>query len=485
MAYIDSMRSNPIRSMHIVGLAGSGMSALAQFYAMEGIRVSGSDRIFDNGGGSDMQHRLSKVGVRIVPQDGSGVVDGLDCIVLSTAVTDSNLDLDRARELGIQVKHRSDCLKEIVDSHKTVVIAGTSGKSTVSAMTWEILSSNLDRVSVVTGGPIIRLRDEGFVGNAFNANGEALVVEGDESDGTLVKYEAPHLSVLLNLGKDHKEIEELERIFGEFLRSSSSIRIFADAENLARFRDPSFYEGGPRRPDIATFGFASGDLRVEYIELTSYDSRFSIAGVRFSLPVPGRHNVFNALAAVSAAQAYGIPIERSAEVLGSFSGVYRRYQVLGECDGIRVVDDFAHNPDKIRAAIATAQLDRTDQIDWSRVLAIYQPHGFFPTKFLRSELVAAFLESLHPHDHLWLPDIYNASGPPDPSISSADVIRPIAAAGRHARYVPTWTELAGEVAAEARPGDVVLVMGARDPSLHDRALGIFDAIRTSRSSRLV
>jgi UDP-N-acetylmuramate-alanine ligase len=454
---------------HLVGVAGAGMSALAQFHATGGVQVTGSDRLFDTGRSLDLRRRLDAAGVTITPQDGSGVVQGLDCVVFSTAVETDNPDLTRARELGLPIVHRSDCLSAIVSAHKTVVIAGTSGKSTVAAMLWEILSLALGRVSVISGGPILRLRDEGLVGNAFNARSDLLVVEGDESDGTLVKYDAPYLSVLLNMSKDHKELDELSAIFGDFLRRSSSICIDADADNVSQFRLPAFYRTLPHMPDIHTFGFTRGDLRAEDIELGPWDSRFRVDGIRCTLPVPGAHNVFNATAAMSAACAVGVSLETAATALASFRGVFRRLQVVGECRGVRVIDDFAHNPAKILAAMAAAQLGAR------RLLTIYQPHGVFPTKFLKRELIEAFRESLRPEDKLWLPDIYTV-GAVDTSISSADIAVPLVEAGCHARHVATWDAIAREIAAEARPGDVVLVMGARDPELPARAQSVLDAI---------
>jgi UDP-N-acetylmuramate--alanine ligase len=359
------------------------MSALAQFCAMGGAKITGSDRLFDMRQAVDVRSRLEACGIVITPQDGSGVVHGIDSVVLSTAVETDNLDLSRARQLGIPIVHRSDCLSDIVSAHRAIVVAGTSGKSTVTAMIWEILSAALGRVSVISGGPIMRLRDDGLLGNALKTSSDVLVVEGDESDGTLVKYDAPFVSVLLNMSRDHKSLETLASTFGDFLRRSASIHIDADSENLSQFRDEAFYQHSARPPHIQSFGLIAGDIRAQDMQLAASHSSFSIQGVRFALPLPGAHNVFNATAAVSAASAFGVSLEAAANALASFRGVLRRFQSIGECCGVRVIDDFAHNPAKISAAIAAAQLGG------SRLLAIYQPHGAFPTKFLKRELIAA------------------------------------------------------------------------------------------------
>jgi UDP-N-acetylmuramate--alanine ligase len=467
------MVSNTLRCFHMIGVAGAGMSALAQFCAQGGSKVTGSDRLFDRGTGADARHRLQTQGVEIVAQDGSGIRDGVDCVVFSSAVESDNPDLVRARAKGISILHRSDCLNEIVQAHRTVVIAGTSGKSTVTAMVWQILSAALGRVSVISGGPILELRDEGSIGNALNARSDVLVVEGDESDGTLAKYQAPYLSVLLNVSKDHKPVDELLEIFGDFLRRGVSVRVFADASNLAPFREPRFYESSSRPTEIGTFGVQRGDIRAQDIELGSWQSAFTIDGVQFRLPVPGAHNVVNAVAAVAAASGYGVSLAVAADALSTFRGVFRRLQLVGECRGVRVIDDFAHNPAKIRAAISAAQLSAT------RVLAIYQPHGVFPTKFLKDELVAAFSESLRPCDQLWLPDIYNV-GALDTSITSSELVRGLVPLGCNAHHLPTWKPLMADVVAQSCEGDAVLVMGARDPELPTRARELLDALCASQ-----
>lgn len=462
------------RHFHIVGAGGAGMSALAQFYAMEGAaRVTGSDRLFDAGGGADLRRRLERTGVEIVAQDGSGVDAGTSFVAVSTAIEDANPDIARARALGVDLRHRSDCLKAIAESEgrfRPTIVAGTSGKSSVVAMTWEIVSEGGERpVSLLTGGAVNRLRARGLVGNAFNAGDGPLIVEGDESDGTLVKYDNPFQAVMLNMSKDHKELDELEEIYGAFLRRCRTIVINGDDDNIAKFRSPSFYAPERLSPRFDTFGLRHGDLVPEDVELGPEGSSFTLDGVAFELPVPGLHNVFNAVAAAAAARNYDFALADCARFLKGYQGVHRRFEKVGTCDGIQVIDDFAHNPEKIRAAIAAAHLRA------KRVLAVYQPHGFFPTKLLRHELVAAFIEALEPADKLWLPDIYYVGGTADKTISSADLAGPVAAAGRDARHVPGWDALTAEVVREAKSGDLVLVMGARDPGLTDRAREILRA----------
>ncbi len=221
----------------------------------------------------------------------------------------------------------------------------------------------------------------------------------------------------------------------------------------------------------ATFGLSTGDLRAEGLQLSAGGSSFSVGGVAFTLPVPGRHNAENALAAIAACVNEGVSLEDCARALVSFQGVARRFQSLGIERGIEVVDDFAHNPAKIAATLTAARLRAP------RILAVYQPHGFAPTRHLKNELIAAFAEGLRPGDRLWLPDIYYVGGTASKDISSRDVVDPLAAKGLNAFHVAERAAIVPLIAAEARAGDLVIVMGARDPSLSDFARDILTALK--------
>ena len=301
--------------------------------------------------------------------------------------------------------------------------------------------------SLLTGGPLVMLEN----GNAHRGGGDGvLVVEADESDGSLVRYR-PWRSVVLNLQRDHKEPAEVAEMFATLADRTDGPPIRGDDPNLD-------FLG----PEALCFGIGPGrGLRAESIELAPDRSRFACQGVPFDLPVPGRHNVLNALAAAAACREAGVPLAESAEALSAFRGVARRFRSLGAAGGVEVIDDFAHNPEKIRAALAAAHL-RAD-----RVLAVFQPHGFGPTRFLRDDLVEAFIESLDEGDRLWLTEIYYAGGTVDRNISSRDIVEPVAATGRDARVAASRADLPGLIADAARPGDLVIVMGARDPSLSE------------------
>lgn len=440
------------------------MSALAQFHAMGGGETTGSDRYLDRGESAQARAALAALGVRLYPQDGTGVSKETSEVAVSSAIEDSNPDLAKAKALGTPILHRSDLLARHVHAMRTLAVSGTSGKSTVTAMVFEILERSGRSPSVITGGDLLSLKDRGLLGNAWRGKSDLLVVEADESDGSLVRYR-PWLGVLLNLGKDHKELSELREIFKTFRSQCSRFAVNGDAANMSEFRD---VQGA--RP-AATFGFSpSCALRGEGLLLAPGSVRFSVRGVPFALPLDGRHNAENALAAAAASLEAGVSLKDSAAALSAYRGVSRRFEFVGESRGVKVIDDYAHNPDKVRAALAAARLRA------ARVLAVYQPHGYGPTRFLKDDLIAAFSEALRAEDRLWLAEIYYAGGTAVKDISSRDIAGPIAAAGKKAAFLPDRAAIAAEIAKEARPGDLVLVMGARDPGLGAYARSLLQAL---------
>lgn len=450
------MANKPL--IHFVGIGGAGMSALAQIHAMDGGPATGSDRDFDRGRGAALKARLEALGVKLFPQDGSAISKETGLVVLSTAIEDSNPEIAAAKALGVPLMHRSEFLARHVAGMRTIAVTGTSGKSTVVAMIFEILEAAGRGPSVITGGALIALQKKGLTGNAFRGKSDILVVEADESDGSLVNYK-PAVGVFLNLTKDHLEVSALREIFLKFRGNVATSLVNEDDPALADIR-----------ADL-TFGLDSGSLRAEGLELGAAGSAFRVKDVSFKLPVPGRHNVENAIAAIAACVNEGVGLGDCARGLASFQGVARRFQSLGSARGVEVVDDFAHNPAKIAATLTAARLRGR------RTLAVYQPHGFAPTRHLKNELIAAFAAGLRPEDRLWLPDIYYVGGTASKDISSNDVVAPLKAQGLHAFHVPDRAAIAALIAAEATEGDLVIVMGARDPSLSDFARDVLAALR--------
>ncbi len=447
--------------LHFAGVAGSGMSALAQFVAMKGGRASGSDRSFDRGQRPGDRARLEGLGIVIAPQDGSGLQGDCAGLVVSTAVEEEVPDVAEARRLGVPVLHRSELLAHLVARYRTVAITGTSGKSSTVAMTFEILRDAGRDPSVITGGELVALQREGLWGNAWAGSSDLLVIEADESDGSVVRYH-PAVGVLLNLQKDHKDVATVAALFRAFRAQIRETCVVGEAENLREFA-----EGSP------VFGFGPGaTVRAADLVLAPKGTSFSVEGVAFHLPVPGRHNVENALAAIAACRALDVPLAAMAAPLARFQGVARRFQSLGTRGDITVVDDFGHNPAKVAASIRAAHLGT--EATGGRVLAVFQPHGFGPLKFLRADFVAAFTAELAPQDHLWFLEVFYAGGTATRDITSEDVVADLVAQGVAAEFAPSREWLAARLAAEAKAGDLILVMGARDPSLTDLAKALLE-----------
>ena len=413
--------------VHFVGAAGFGVSALAQFHVMGGGAATGSDRTFDSGGAAELRAKLEALGVKLFPQDGSALDGTHAYAVASTAIEKDNKDLERVRDLGLRLIHRADALSAYVAAHKTIAVAGTSGKSTVVAMIFEILEGAGLSPSVITGGALTSLIKRGMVGNALRGDSDLMVVESDESDGTLVKYR-PWLGVFLNISKDHQDLSELERLFAEFRKNS------------AEWLDASA-------------------LRAEDVTAGPAGTRFIFDGQEFFLPVPGLHNVENALAAIAASRKAGVSLADCAKALDVFQGVSRRFESVGTARGVEVVDDFAHNPVKVAAAISAAHLRAP------RVLSIFQLHGFAPARFMRAEFIDAFAAAMGPDDVLYLPEIFYAGGTAARDVSASDYARELKARGKDVRFFSDRAAIPADAAREARPGDVILSMGARDPGL--------------------
>lgn len=440
--------------VHFVGAGGTGMSALAQMRAFSGDEVTGSDRLNDRGGLGEARARLEKAGIVFHPQDGSGLSRETGRVVVSTAVEMDNPDLLRAKELGLPVVHRAQELSELAASRRTIAVAGTSGKSTVTAMIFHILESTGFSSSLAAGANLASLRRRGLLGNAWKGGSDLLVMEADESDGTINRYR-PWLGVLLNVTKDHKELPELHKLFAEFQSASRNLLVFADGAGVE-----SYLSGA------VTFGFSAGGLRARNLDLFKDFSRFSLEGESFRVPLPGRHNAENALAAAAACAEAGVTLAQSASALKNYEGISRRFERLGSARGVEVIDDFAHNPEKIRATLAAARLG------CKRILAVFQLHGFAPARLMKTEFLQAFGELLTSEDRLWLPDIYYAGGTAAKDISAQDYALALEEKGLWARRVASRETIPDEVAAQARPGDMVLVMGARDPSLSELARAV-------------
>ncbi len=435
------------------------MSAIAYYCLREGMTVTGSDRLNGADDLHEVKRKLEDAGGALFPQDGSAVRNGPDAVVVSTAIEETNPDILEARGRGIPLIHRSDALAALAAAKRTIAVAGTSGKSTVAAMIFEMLAGCGKSPSLITGANLNYLEEQGLFGNAFRGESDILVIEADESDGSLVKY-APDMSVFLNVSKDHKTVDEVTRLFRELAARSKRIIVNAD--------DPALQIPNPS----ATFGLENGDFHPDRVDEVAPLIRFNRNGTAFECSLPGRHNLSNALAALCVCVSLGCDEARCAAALRQYRGVKRRFSIVKLPNGITVVDDFAHNPEKVKAALTTAQSMSP------RVLAVFQPHGFGPTRFLKDEFVKVFSEILRKGDELFLLPIYYAGGTATRDISSEDLARPVRENFRSASAPPGRSECLAKLRERAALGDVVLLMGARDPSLSSFAREIAQSLQS-------
>jgi UDP-N-acetylmuramate--alanine ligase len=389
--------------------------------------------------------------------------------VVSGAVEESVPDVAAARAAATPIQHRSELLAEILNAAAGVAVAGTSGKSTVAAMAAWALRDGGVSPSFLGGAPVLPTpgREDGAApGPAAWAGGSEVVVgEADESDGSLVRYR-PEIGVVTNLSPDHRPMTELREMFVQFSAAvRGALLVNADRPETGILRPP------PRVPRFA-FGLSpTAQVRGESLELEEDGSRFRVGGVAFRLGLPGRFNVENALAALAVARQFDVPDRIAAESLACFPGLARRLERVGTAAGVEVIDDFAHNPDKVAAALAALRLRR------GRLRLLFQLHGFGPARMHRAGLVRAFAAGLGPDDRIYVPPIYFAGGTVVRDISAADYVEDLQAAGVDAVPVDRDHKLPARIAADCTPGDRAVVMGARDPSLADLARDILSALQ--------
>lgn len=443
-----------------IGIGGSGMSALAQYLQGLGKQVSGSDRLFQSP--SEVREKLEADGIACYVQDGSGFSDKIDCVIVSTAVEDSVLEYKMAKERGLPILHRSDLLAMIAASRKTIAVAGTSGKSTTSAMLYTILEEAGFSPGIISGAGLTKLIRAGKIGNAAVGDGAWLIIEADESDGSIVNYH-PEIGLLLNIDKDHQEVEELIRLFRVFRAQSKKFvvnRSHALASSLSS--DASLDFSTDSNQDV-------GYVATDFVQ-TGMHIRFSIREVPFLLNQVGAHNMENALAAVAVASLLGVSLETAANALNHYEGIYRRHQVIGQKNGIWLIDDFAHNPAKCAASIRACQPIASKLIAW------FQPHGFKPTRFLRDDYVQEISNALRPGDEIWMSEIYFAGGTAQKDISANDLIEDLRARGVSAYFVADRAGFVESVRAHLTDDMVLLLMGARDPSLEQFAQAVWHSL---------
>ncbi|MGH6615821.1 UDP-N-acetylmuramate--L-alanine ligase [Sphingomonas sp.] len=451
------------KSYFFVGIGGSGMMPLAMILAGRGATVAGSDRTLDQARLPAKFADLRARGVALFPQDGSGIVSPDQIVIASAAVEETVADIVAANRIGAPRMSRAELLASLFNASELPIgIAGTSGKSTVTGMIGWILHA-CGRDPTVMNGAVMK----NFAGpdapfaSALVGGGAAFVSEVDESDGSIALYH-PRIAVLNNVSLDHKSLEELRALFGDFAgKAATTLVNIGDAETtaLAATLDPA---------RITTFAVdAPADLTAETLAPEPFAISFDLVtdGSRHKvrLSVPGRHNVSNALAAIGASVAAGVPLAEAITAIQGFTGLKRRFELVGEAGGVAVIDDFGHNPDKIAATLDTLHAFP------GRLLLLFQPHGYGPLKVMRAELVAMFARKLRADDLLVLPDPVYQGGTVVREVTSADIIADVATGGGNALHIADRAEAAAHLADMARPGDRIVIMGARDDTLSQLA----------------
>jgi UDP-N-acetylmuramate--alanine ligase len=441
------------------GVGGSGMTPLALIIQARGGLVEGSDRALDQGRNAERFDFLRARGVLLHPQDGSGVIRASQILVTSTAVEETIPDVQAARRIGAAITTRARLLAELFNSAALGVgVAGTSGKSTTVGMLGWILHRAGKNPTIMNGADMKNFVDPGSsFASAKIGDGEIFVSEVDESDGSITLF-APRVAIVNNISLDHKSLDELRTLFRGFISKAQRVVLNLDNAETAALLKPGqaiTYSLNSAQAHLV----ASPPVQSPVGTVFQVKARETGEVVEVDLKVPGLHNVANALAALSAAKACGVPLSVAAAHLGEFSGIRRRLEVVGTANEITVVDDFAHNPEKISATLETLHAFP------GRLLLMFQPHGYGPIRFMRDAFVGCFTNGLRDEDVLVMPEPVYFGGTVDRSVGSNDIVREIQRCGRKAFAFADRGACGDMLVRLARRGDRIVIMGARDDSL--------------------
>ena len=428
--------------MHFIGIGGAGMSAIAKVLLERGVSIRGSDLKR-----SRASTILEAMGATVHIGHRADLVEGADVVVRSSAIPDRNPEVVAATEAGIPVLPRGEALASVLRGQRSIVVAGTHGKTTTTSMIVSVLrNAGADPTYLVGAG----LNDVGT--NARSGKGELIVAESDESDGSFLSLD-PHIAVITNIELDHvdywRDIESLRDGFSEFVSNTQS-----NGSVVVPVTETALAEG----KRAITFG-DEGDVSAESVTPGPGVTRFVLAiesaRADVTLRIPGEHNVSNALAAAAACHAAGLSTADIGAGLGSFGGVERRFQVRGEAGGVTVIDDYAHHPTEIKATLAAARSG-----SWRRVVALFQPHRYTRT----AALADAFGDAFESADRVVITDVYGAGELPVPGVTGKLISDAVCERlpGRPVAYIPHRGELLAYLSKSCRSGDALLTLGAGD-----------------------
>jgi len=423
--------------VHVSGIGGVGMSALAQALLDQGSTVTGSDRLLDAGDMTGTLSCLSRQGVKLYPQDGSGVTPQTSRLVISSAIESDNPEMVRANALGIPVVHRAAELARLVRGRCLIAVTGTCGKSSVTAMLGCLLEGAGFDPLVVNGAAVAGWNAGNTrIGSVRKGAGPWAVIEADESDKSLMVFNPEH-AVITNASADHFGMDETLALFSSFRARVPGVVI-----------DGRQKEGGPENP-----------------RLEGWNGYFTFEGVDYLVPMPGAHNVYNAWHAVRMARALGVASDKLAATLRTFGGIERRLQRIGMCGGAVVVDDYAHNPEKLAAAWTALAAAFP-----AGVCAVWRPHGYAPLRKMLDGLATVFARVCRPADSLFLLPVYDAGGTADRSVGSDVLASKLNEKGVKVTLVQTLDDAEIQMRANAAKSGVLVTFGARDPGLPRLAL---------------
>jgi len=455
------MNVNSPQKVFFCGIGGSGMSPLARLLAAGGHQVSGSDRAYDGHRNEAFFNTLLSEGISLFPQNGSGVNASVTSLVVTRAVEPHNPDLQKARGLNLVIQERAALMADLFKDTRNVAVAGTSGKSTTTGMVGYVLHKIGQSPTVVNGATMLN-----FDSNFLLGRSNLAVFETDESDAFegAVALCPSYIAILTNISLDHFDLDQLRTVFGRFLsKAKKAVVLNSDCPISTELRNI--------HPNTITFGIEG-------------NADISPTSVSLNLRVPGIHNELNALAAIAACELCGVPAAQSAAVLNSFRGLRRRVEVVGSCRGVTIVDDFASNGSKIAATLTTLA-SRS-----SRLIVVFQPHGFGPTKQLRNDYIRTFTNYLRSGDLLVMPEIYYAGGsgncvagqfiPLPIDISSGHIVTAVKQNGRNAHFFQRRSDILPFLRDHVRSGDTVVLMGSRDETLPDFAQQILVSLRNTQ-----
>ncbi|MGW3310052.1 UDP-N-acetylmuramate--L-alanine ligase [Streptomyces sp. NPDC001073] len=437
---------------HFIGIGGAGMSGIAKILAQRGAKVAGSDAK-----DSATADALRALGATVhIGHAAEHLADDATCVVVSSAIREDNPELARAAELGIPVVHRSDALARLMDGLRPIAVAGTHGKTTTTSMLAVSLSELGLTPSYAIGGDL-----DAPGSNALHGDGEIFVAEADESDRSFHKY-APEVAIVLNVELDHhanyasmEEIYESFQTFADRITEGGTLVISADHEGARELTRRVASDA----LKTVTYGEAEdADVRILSVVAQGLKSEVTVLlggeNLTFTVSVPGRHYASNAVAALAAGVALGIPAAELAPALAAYTGVKRRLQLKGEAAGVQVIDSYAHHPTEMTADLEAMRAAAST----SRLLVVFQPHLFSRTQELGKEMG----QSLALADASLVLDIYPAREDPIPGVTSDLIIEAARAAGADVTPVHDKADVPEAVAGMAKPGDLVLTMGAGD-----------------------